>query len=466
MSPELPITGNTLESLFEEEHGPNEQASEEAYRLKTRKTEQVQRTIVQQVLLTTKAEVDKQPELSAKERAERYEEALTDALEDIDRSAADSLQHDDEADTERIRKQFLSEIVKGETRLEIMDIVARAEASSEENAPTAREQAIQTIAERLSLGVPDATVVYDHYSQHPETHLQVIEIERAKAVLLHAPDEFENFVELVADGDTVAVEQLLSQIASNNDEFAQKIQRLGQSRQLVMARRELVTQSDVRIEATLGEQFAIEELSPVQRVALAEALESIDQPVLSAWQGLDFEVRPDGLHANWLGSDLRAVLTPDGYAGWLIDDVPVAAGIGQKFFEAAVIGRIARKTSVNLPVHAWRKLATIVGTTGPGFGAPTSDQVRVAVRTLRRLRVDKPENRKRYDVEHSGKIDQEMCDLLSRQVNRILDDAGVQSSWLTPNGIGLIGSYWQQQRAHGQRPGVLSMPELTQLVVL
>ena len=139
MSPELPITGNTLESLFEEEHGPNEQASEEAYRLKTRKTEQVQRTIVQQVLLTTKAEVDKQPELSAKERAERYEEALTDALEDIDRSAADSLQHDDEADTERIRKQFLSEIVKGETRLEIMDIVARAEASSEENAPTARE---------------------------------------------------------------------------------------------------------------------------------------------------------------------------------------------------------------------------------------------------------------------------------------------------------------------------------------
>ena len=391
----------------------------DSFRRKRRKTEHVQQTAAQKILLDVIARGNDAEDKSPAERIERLESAINGELHRLDRRAIETTVVD--SDDERGR-EVTARLDHNDTRLRILDLVAQAEVErATPGHTTARSDAVEQIAELLAIENAEAERLYKYYADHPEIHLQVIEIERARAVLNHEPERFMEYVELVRRSDQQGIERLFAEIARSDAAFAERTRVVSRSRTIAMQRLHQLTNPGLRVEALLGPSHAVSELAPAQQVALAEALENIDQPVLEAWGQLQFTAGSGGLSAAWLGGKLELALTADGYSDVRLHGTPVRGGTGQDFFESAVIGRLRDSGGDDPGLTGWHALVDVVGAIGPGFHTPVGNQVDEAVMLMRQLQLENGDARKRYGVIRDGKVDGVRCQLLGRQVGIILD---------------------------------------------
>lgn len=403
--------------------------------------------------------------LTTNQRVDRYETALRRRLSESDTAAATALPHS--ADNNRQRERFVQRMAVGETRLNVLRSVAEAEVEDDpvEQAKR-RKAAVAFIRKTLRLSKVEATAIYDYFAANPSVYREAVETEKMLAVLEHQPDRVQELTQLLKANDQVGVDRLISEIATTNAAFAERISHLGDHRKLASRWLQQISNPAIKIEAMIGEQSFTDKLAPEEQLAIADALESIDQPVVETFGRLPFSVSDDGLRAPWLGSTLHVKFKPDAGHQVYLDDVAVLGGIGRSFFTAAVIAQVQRKDRGGLPVSSWRELTKIVGCLGPKFQSPASDDVNDAVRAIGMLKLDDPETLQSYRIVARGSSDIESQSLwrFRNQVAAIIDDVGLDENLLSSDVLVTISDYWEQLKAADHRPFIMSVNQINDLL--
>ena len=478
MRPELPPVGQDAAAPNESE-SPNDVFAEDeertandlvaSYKGKQRK-ESKDHSNLSDELARIKDEISgdekaRERSFSKQEQLERYESALQQSLQEVDVETAASLPHSDK-DADRL-EQIPERLGTGDTRLSVLRAVAETE--SEENPELQakkRATVLAMIGRELRVSDTEAEAIYGYYAANPDRYRRVVELEKALAVLELQPDRFDDFVALLGQGDDTGIDQLFAEISATNTDFAERIESLKEHQKLAVRRLHQAQNPELKIEALLGQEEFIEQLEPDQQLALADALETVDQPVRESWSRLPFSVSEDGLNALWLGSDLQIRFRPHTGRQVFMDAVPVIGGIGQDFYEAAVIGQVREKSGNTLPIPSWRNLVEIVGGLGPKHKSPVADQITAGVRAVGMLRLDDPSMLERYRISPAGNHDvvPEAAWQFGKQVSSIIDDVGLDENLLNSKVLTAIADYWDELRGANRRPFVLSMNQIKQLL--
>lgn len=460
---------NNEESLFAEDVMPRHGSDQvQRYRNRRRSVDHANSTVLRTVIAAADSQIHHDESrlarpVSPEERRHRYQAAAETALAKIDKHTSDAVaaSEDDGADS----IQDLNERLRlGDTRIEVLQAITEAELQPDGNERSAaRKSAIKMIVSRIELTEEQAERLFDYYSARPEIYRQVIEIEQAKAVLQHEPDRFQEYVELMKEDDQQGIDEFLAAISVSNQDFAARTKMLADHRTTVTAHIHQLHHAEVRIDAALGNSVSTSELSVGQQTALVEALDRIDQPVREAWSDLKFQIAADGLHANWLNTDLHVYLNEDGRHAVSLDGVSVLGGNGQAFFQAAVVAKAWVNDPNTLSPAARRLIAGLVDDLGPGFRQPTMDDVAAATTVLRMLELNHAEVREQLGVTASGSVNQQRCRLLKRQLAVVLDETGISPDWINRRTMAAITRSWDND-SDIATPAILSMNQLTALL--
>ncbi|MDB4614259.1 hypothetical protein OAH18_01075 [bacterium] len=449
------------DSLFEDQaEGETDEQQQRIIR-KRRTDEHVRQTVVQKLLVDTKEKITTEESgsgqsLNPQQRVELYGRAIDGAIDDFDESTIDQT----ERDTEESRIELKEKLAEDDNRLDLMKAVVEAELEDDlEQKPAKRTAVLKRIETTLKVEPQEAQRIYAHFAANPGAYRQLIELETARTVLKHKPERFEEYVELLRVGDQEDIDRLFSEIAEDDQVFAARVERLTEHRRVVIARVHQLDHSAIQVDALLGDAVAVDELSTGQQVALAETLDSIDQPIRETWSRLAFEIRPDGLHARWLGTELVLRISDGGAGSVVLNHVPVLGGVGQDFFAAKIIGQM-HDLDDELPVSVWRELSRLVDFVGPGFQIPDNKQTTKAVRLLKSLGLHSGETRNRLGILSDGAVEHSMLLRLRDQIRAIAERNGDESVLLNSNVLIQVVGHWREQLREGRQAEILDVADV------